>query len=114
MKLSSAQTRALEKFCQLGGHGFGEFAYLSRATALALARMGYIRIGTKQSGLGSALDRLSWGIATQAGYDALKADTTAFCPSIFYGDEPHYKPYGWSEWKTIPETRRRTAKQETP
>lgn len=106
MKLTQAQVRALEQFASVGGHGFGEFAYLSRATAYALARLGYIRIGTKQAGWGSALERISWGIATQVGYDALKAEKGAFCPSAFYGDDPTCQPYGWSEWTKVPETRR--------
>jgi hypothetical protein len=107
MKLTQAQVRALEKFAQAGGHGFGEFAYLPRATAYALARLGYIRIGTKQAGFaGSALNRISWGVATQAGYDALKTEKGAFCPSTFYGDDPTCQPYGWSEWTKVPETRR--------
>ena len=106
MKLSNAQIRALEDFARPGGHGFGEFANLSRATAFALARLGYIRIGTKHLGsFAGRENRISWGVATKAGYDVLKG-LSNLCPSDFYGDHPDCQPYGWVAWENVPETRR--------
>jgi hypothetical protein len=68
MSLSDAQIRALEDFAQPGGHGYGEFAYLSRATARVLARRGFVTLGTRDVGD----RRIAWGWATRDGLDALR------------------------------------------
>lgn len=51
LKLSDAQWKALEKIAQPGGHGYGEYAHLSRATAKALAKKGLVTLGYRPSGV---------------------------------------------------------------
>ena len=68
MKLSAAQVRALDKFCQPGGHGFGKYAYLSRATANALSDRGLVTLTTRNLSNGR---RLPW-------VSSLSKDATRF------------------------------------
>lgn len=69
MRLSAAQVRALDKFCQAGGHGYGEYAYLSRATAIALSERGLVVLSIRDLGGGR---KMRWGFITDAGRDALR------------------------------------------
>jgi hypothetical protein len=70
MRLSPAQWRALDDFAQAGGHGYGEHAYLSRATAKALQRRGLVTLGSKTSMFRAR--RIAWGWATEEGKRLLR------------------------------------------
>lgn len=69
VKLSRAQIRALEDFAQAGGHGYGEYAYLSRATAKALASRGLVTLTYRILGGGK---KMGWGFITDEGREALR------------------------------------------
>jgi len=68
MKLSKAQWRALEDFAQAGGHGSGEYAYLSKPTARALERRGLVELGRRKMAYEPSIP---WGRATLAGLQQL-------------------------------------------
>ncbi len=86
--LSEAQMKALSQFAQHGGHGYGENAYLSTATAKSLAKAGLVRLGWRRSGTKD----ISWGLATEAGIDILDADPMR--AAFHYSIPP--EPYGWT------------------
>ena len=64
--LSATQIKALRDFAQAGGHGYGEYAYLSRPTAKSLERRGLVRLFPRWAGPRSG-KVLSWGEATEEG-----------------------------------------------
>ncbi len=89
-KLSAAQTKALYKFSGSGGHGYGEYAYLPRSTARALAKMGLVRLGwVRTTGLGGQRRSMPWGLATAAGMAVLNSMQR-------HVSELPMEPYGWS------------------
>ena len=63
LRLSAAQQRALAKI-EGHGHSYGEGAYLSRATAQALARKGLIVLGTVPRSCGER--RMAWAVTVGA------------------------------------------------
>jgi len=69
MGLSDAMVRALDDFAAPGGHGYGDGAYLSRATAHALQGRGLIELSVRRPGGGVMI---GWGTATDDGRDALQ------------------------------------------
>jgi hypothetical protein len=85
--MTKAQQEALRKFAQAGGHGYGEFSYLSKPTARALTRMGLVRLGWRRATYGRG--NIPWGVATQAGVEALGYGRT----EAPYGFMP--APEGW-------------------
>jgi hypothetical protein len=102
LKLTPAQIEALFKFSSSGGHGFGEYSYLPRATALSLARRGFVMLGTRMLlGMGGRPRSASWAVLTAAGLEALRATGTVLAPR-----ELAPLPYDFSPWATIPPTRR--------
>ena len=42
--LTQAQRNALYKFSQAGGHGFGEYSFITKPTARVLQRLGLIEV----------------------------------------------------------------------
>jgi len=70
MKLSDAQVNGLRKFSQAGGHGYGEYAYLSRATAKSLAKKGLVTLSYR--------GKYPWGEATELGRKVLKDRDDSF------------------------------------
>jgi hypothetical protein len=93
-KISPAQIDALGKFAQAGGHGFGEFAYLSVSTAKALYRLHYIEVGMKPVMGG---DRIRWGVVTPEGLAALNACSVASGRAPESSSLAH-RPYGFQPW----------------
>lgn len=69
-RLSPAMWRALDDFAQPGGHGYGEYAYLSRATAKALRRRGLVTLGSRTSCFHAR--QIAWGWATEEGKRLLR------------------------------------------
>lgn len=67
--LSAAMWRALEDFADAGGHGYGEYAHLSKRTAQALQRRGLVELGHRDLGGGRYM---AWGHATVAGRERLR------------------------------------------
>jgi hypothetical protein len=61
MKLSKAQAAALHKIARGHGHGFGEYCYLSRATADALSKMGLVVLGLRGD-IWAAQPRKPWAV----------------------------------------------------
>ena len=95
MKLSETQIDALYAFAQAGGHGFGEYAYLSKATAHSLARKGLVKLGSRPGSVHSGR-RIQWGIVTPEGLQALR-EVSSLGPSPENSSIEH-PPYGWYEW----------------
>jgi hypothetical protein len=93
-KLSEAQQEALRKFAQPGGHGYGEFAHLSAPTANALAKQGFIELGTSKAGI--TYERMQKGILTEAGLEALNQLGGEFGrPYERSRTSIEHLPYGW-------------------
>jgi hypothetical protein len=89
-RLSNAQVRALEDFAQPGGHGYGEYAYLSRPTARALEAKGLVSLTIRDCGGGV---RRRWGSATEAGHQTLQEIRQAkLGPRIIVHDESGSSP----------------------
>ena len=102
MKLTPAMLDALYKFSNPGGHGFGEYAYLARSTTLALARLGYVTIGSRTIlGWGGAPRSIAWAVLTETGLEAFRATGTSLAPRELASNPPDFTP-----WATIPATRR--------
>jgi hypothetical protein len=116
VNLSPTQIKALQKIAQAGGHGFGEYCYLSRTTAMALYLRDLIEVGSKYVGEGNYLPT---ACIKPAGLDALdaveqaKADkynATAMKFGWAERETPRlqnrensslvHKPYGWKPWGT--------------
>lgn len=74
--LSKVQSKALADFVSPGGHGYGEGAYLSRATAKALEARGLVVLSGR-SMLGGWV--ISWGRATELGELVAKAIRVSLC-----------------------------------
>jgi hypothetical protein len=114
VRLSPAQQDALRKIASPGGHGFGSHAYLSRATAASLYRIGLIEVGNA----GPDRRRSSVACITESGLAWLNAceladwqrweDTARrldlrpqgpFVPRTPEGSSLGRKPYAWSRWE---------------
>ncbi len=67
-KLSPAQVKALHKFAQAGGHGYGEYSGLPKTTARVLGSLGLVRFGWVRIGSGKSM---AIGLATEAGQTLL-------------------------------------------